>query len=397
MVGLRTLCGQRAIHFLPTMLVIFTLPLKSPGSPNFTSINAMYVGITAIRSRESFFNMTSSRLLANRTPVVSPVRVATGNSFWAVVIGIDDYQGQPLAGCVFDATSFFQYLTADLRVPTDHVALLLGTTPQSCNQAPDATSILATRANIVDTFLRLSTNPQIQNGDNIIIYFSGHGACYRCCDYDPYKGTIAETGTIEALCPMDRNPNAQEANKLIPDISDREISTILAEIHRIKGHHITVILDCCHASGVTRDVPIGRSLAVARQVRPLYTSGEIAAMLAAGQEILEKLEKNDDGSSRYKSIFEGDWKTVSKGIHVMLAACRSFELATEVRCGENTHGVFTEQLLRKLREVGVVGELPTYLAFAKDIGLSELKQYPMVVGDNKGERLWFTVRPRACC
>ncbi|KAK0183672.1 hypothetical protein F5146DRAFT_905766, partial [Armillaria mellea] len=102
----------------------------------------------------------------------------------------------------------------------------------------------ATHTNIVDALLCLSTNPQIWNGDNIVIYFSGHGVSYWCCDYDPYRGTIAEMGTIEVLCPMDRNSHRKEANKLIPDISDREFSTILAEIYQTKGHHIMVILDC---------------------------------------------------------------------------------------------------------------------------------------------------------
>ncbi|KAK0476238.1 hypothetical protein EDD18DRAFT_1048989, partial [Armillaria luteobubalina] len=137
---------------------------------------------------------------------------------------------------VADVEQMKNFLTVDLGVPNDHIQCLVGTQP--------------TRKNIIDTLLKLSTNHQIQHGDNIIVYFSGHGSTYSCSDIYP-AGSIADTGAIEALCPMDRTPN-DSSYISTPDISDREFNIILAEISRTKGHHITCILDCCHSSGVTR-------------------------------------------------------------------------------------------------------------------------------------------------
>ncbi len=63
-----------------------------------------------------------------------------------------------------------------------------------------------------------------------------------------------ETAYIETLCPIDRD--TLDANGvLIPDISDRELNTLLTQISREKGHRITVILDCCHSGGVSRSLP----------------------------------------------------------------------------------------------------------------------------------------------
>ncbi|PBK82758.1 hypothetical protein ARMGADRAFT_891942, partial [Armillaria gallica] len=96
----------------------------------------------------------------------------------------------------------------------------------------------------------LSTNPKIQCNDNIIIYFTGHGSSYKCSDYYIEGGPSVE-GYIEALCPMDRT-SSSGTDDSIPDISDREINTILTEISRTKGPHITFVPNCCYSVGNTR-------------------------------------------------------------------------------------------------------------------------------------------------
>ncbi|KAK0471526.1 hypothetical protein IW261DRAFT_833975 [Armillaria novae-zelandiae] len=176
-----------------------------------------------------------------------------GSKFWAVIIGIDDYKTYPLRGCVSDAEMVFKYLSEDICVPGDHIQFLLSTDIEECdapgNQPP-------TRANIVNALLDLSTNPDIRHGDNIIIYFAGHGTTYKCADYSPYQEKAAtKLGSIDALCPLDRSsqdtashnkPDTNDAESLgpsdthIPDISDREINAILTEIARNEGrsHHV---------------------------------------------------------------------------------------------------------------------------------------------------------------
>ncbi|KAK0488474.1 hypothetical protein IW261DRAFT_1439568 [Armillaria novae-zelandiae] len=255
-------------------------------------------------------------------------------------------------------------------------------------------SIPATRANIVNKLLGLSTNQQIQHDDNIVIYFSGHGTSYRCKSHPEYNGDfVARAGSIEALCPMDRNPRpaASDAVKLvIPDISDREVSTILTEVCRTKGHHITVILDCCFASGATRTPMEGEG--VPRMAKELDGSDTlISGMFAAAERRLGGL-KTEDGSPRYSSISAGDWWP-DEGTHVALAACNAYELAVEVKGEITYYGVFTEALLHKLKEVGSnsPARLPTYLELIKNLPEIGAHQNPMVVGTHMNDRLWYAV------
>ncbi|KAK0437413.1 hypothetical protein EV421DRAFT_1975548, partial [Armillaria borealis] len=164
--------------------------------------------------------------------------------FWAVVIGIDECHGiTSLKGCVRDATSFQQYLT-DRSVPKERIQLLLGSREHDGPDDP----MYPSRAHITNTLLSLIDNPEIEEGDNIIIYYAGHGSSYQCSDYHDvehpnYEEEFPSTGYIEALCPIDRDTRDADGN-IVPDISDREFNTLLTLISQAKGHHITVILDC---------------------------------------------------------------------------------------------------------------------------------------------------------
>ncbi|KAK0215076.1 hypothetical protein IW262DRAFT_1236235, partial [Armillaria fumosa] len=167
--------------------------------------------------------------------------------FWAIVIGIDAYWFSPLHGCVSDALFMEKYLTEHLGVLKERIQRLIG---MQANIYPGDTSI-PSHVNIIRMLLSVMTNSHIKYGDNIIINYSGHGSQYSCSEYfynwdtgsDNGQANITGIQSIEALCPMDCN--TLDANgTLIPDISDREINAILSQISRIKGHRITLILDC---------------------------------------------------------------------------------------------------------------------------------------------------------
>ncbi|KAK0227323.1 peptidase C14, caspase domain-containing protein [Armillaria nabsnona] len=202
------------------------------------------------------------------------------NRFWAVIIGINAYPSCPLRGCMSDVKKMEEFLTKDLGMPEGHIQCLLSPIPippdpsdstRLCIE-PEERRIVGgvtspIRENTVNTLLSLSTNPQILPNDNIVIYFSGHGSSYDLKASGLFKADdISAVGSIGTLCPVDRS--ASDATDLcIPDISDRELNNILAEISRTKGNHITLILDCCHSSGVSR-VP-NEPLNVARRAPSL--------------------------------------------------------------------------------------------------------------------------------
>ncbi|KAG7441775.1 uncharacterized protein BT62DRAFT_955402, partial [Guyanagaster necrorhizus] len=166
--------------------------------------------------------------------------------FWVVIIGIDAYRQLPLRGCVFDAITMEKYFI-DLGVPKCRIQLLLGRLDGSRHD-----SLFPSRENIIKALHDIRTNPLIEIGDSIIIYFSGHGSHYFCSNYFEDKvGGSAHLGSVEAICPVDRDELDTDGHP-ISDISDRELNTIISLIRDTKGDNITLILDCCHSGSATR-------------------------------------------------------------------------------------------------------------------------------------------------
>ncbi len=102
----------------------------------------------------------------------------------------------------------------------------------------------------------------------------------------------------------------------MPDISDRELNTILTLISLSKGHRITVILDCCHSGGVSRSLPEPGVRTSPRMARATFKE-----ILVAGDKTL----KHHTG---YRSILARDW-LLDMNSHVFVAACKEYQHAKE--------------------------------------------------------------------
>ncbi|PBK82706.1 hypothetical protein ARMGADRAFT_946076, partial [Armillaria gallica] len=128
---------------------------------------------------------------------------------WAVLISINEYLSNPLQGCVNDALLMQRFLIEDLSIPKHRIQSLFGSKkPQATHNNPTTPNC----ANIIKTLISLIYNTDIKHGDNIIIYFSGHGSSYSCEDY--YGHGVSD---IKALCLID---HTDENSSSIPDISD---------------------------------------------------------------------------------------------------------------------------------------------------------------------------------
>ncbi|KAK0191754.1 caspase domain-containing protein, partial [Armillaria mellea] len=255
------------------------------------------------------------RSSANPTSSVHPFiqgapHCVDASRFWAVLIGIDAYESSPLNGCVSDASLMKELLIDDLGVPKKRVQCLLG----SHDPIPDD-HLTPSRANIVNTLHSLIHNDEIQHGDNIIIYYAGHGSSYRCSKYSPMEPECStDLCPVEALCPIDRD-TLDSQRQWVPDISDRELNALLKEISRVKGHRVTFFADCCHASGMNRNLDTGireRSISISSHTN-------VDDMLRAADERLK-------GFPYYRSVLSKDWKP-DMGSHVILAACREYQSA----------------------------------------------------------------------
>ncbi|KAK0442702.1 uncharacterized protein EV420DRAFT_1074251 [Desarmillaria tabescens] len=231
------------------------------------------------------------------------------------------------------------YLVEDLDVPKHRMQLLLGAT----HALPDDPRI-PSRDNIVHVLHSLVNNPEINHGYNIIIYFAERGTSYSYSDwednsYDADRCSVpfSQWESIYALCPMDRDCPDSDGDP-VPDISDREFNSILTQISRSKGHRIIVILDCSHAGTATRYFPD----AGVRSALPLIHA------------LIRMLRAADESTKRFPAVpyvLSKDW-VPDMSSHVVLAACREFQFAKEMKSGDGYYGLFTQLLVRTLRQEG---------------------------------------------
>ncbi|PBK64285.1 hypothetical protein ARMSODRAFT_1007164 [Armillaria solidipes] len=295
------------------------------------------------------------------------------SNFWAVIIGIDAYQSCPLRGCVSDAMLVEKYLTEEIGVPQERIQRLLGSQDTSSDDPS-----FPSRTNIVNTLLSLVDNPHIEVGDKIIIYFSGHGSGYSPNDYhvgntEDNRSLGAVDGSIEAICPIDRDA-IDTSGLRVPDISDREINSIFQQISHSKGHQITFFLDACHSGTHVRCFPEPGT----RTVPPLPR--------ASLRRMLHIADENLSQYPSYKSILDTDWRP-DMSSHVILAACKEYQIAREVEGETGYNGLFTRALIDALRS-GNLSEESTYIDLLCSLRLRG-GQTPVVAGKNKSDRLWF--------
>ncbi len=291
-----------------------------------------------------------------------------------VIIGIDAYRQLPLQGCVFDAITMKKYFN-DLGVPKHRIRLLLGHLDASMHD-----SLFPSRENIIKTLHDIRDNPLIEKGDSIIVYFSGHGSHYFCSNYFyEIAGGSAHLGSVEAICPADRDELDREGN-LISDISDRELNTIISLIRDTKGDNITLILDCCHSGSVTRGMSLLASPGNLRDLPPVSNRRESVLHSAD-----TSLQKYWPGAP---SVLAENWSPDMTS-HVVLAACREFEFAREVRRDDgNVAGIFTDALVTALRSG--VSERSTYVDFCNTLRIAMAPfQTPAVAGRKKDSLLWY--------
>lgn len=242
-----------------------------------------------------------------------------GSTYYAVLIGIDNYLAVPkLSGCVSDIETIEELLSSRIQGPLVVRKLVARQEEEAAAGADDE---LPTRDAIIAVLSALSGDA-LNAGDRVLFYYSGHGTQL----YDP-----AAEDTRQALVPQDFRAGAG----LLYDI---ELRTLLDRIYARTGD-LTVILDCCHSAGITRDVSAADPEKVRcielRAVEAAELTGPAPAPLAApGADLKES-----------GALFQGETE------YPFLLACQADEKAKEQSFTEppqGTHGVLTHALVRTL-------------------------------------------------
>jgi len=141
--------------------------------------------------------------------LVLTVEFSVESRLFALIIGINDYtKSTKLRGARADALAVDEYLRTALSVPSNRITVLL-------DQG-------ASRDAIINGFMGLRDNKEIQPGDPILIFYAGHGA------------EIVEEGTgkVQSIISQDYDGIS------VHPIPDRTIGSLLAQIHAAKGDNI---------------------------------------------------------------------------------------------------------------------------------------------------------------
>ena len=164
---------------------------------------------------------------------------ATEDKFHVLLIGVDNYPGHELHGCVNDVDAVQRVLISPrMRIPADRIRHLVSPLPgvqrEPVNGEQDASA-----ANIRRELEALGSET-VAAGDRVFVYYCGHG--YRAA----VKADDGATFYREALVPADFERTERKTF-----LFDFEINRLLQAIAR-RTTSVTVVLDSCYSAGATR-------------------------------------------------------------------------------------------------------------------------------------------------
>ncbi len=257
---------------------------------------------------------------------------ATSDTY-ALLIGIDAYGGgvPPLRGCVNDIDAVQRLLVDRLGVRRDRVTRLVCPHEGAAHET-DVASSPATRDHIVRALTRLG-DEDVTAHDRVFVYYSGHGASVAVAG----EGF---TATRESLVPVDAVVSDAGPVGLLFDV---EFNRLLARIAE-RTSQVTVILDCCHSGGATRDA--------------FEHPGDVARHLAV-ETTVTAAALDPQGALATRSLFShpgmGAEPSGKVSDCLIVAACLADEKALECTDEDGRkHGLLTQTLVKLLRALDPV-------------------------------------------
>lgn len=287
---------------------------------------------------------------------MQPVAVGRGRRHRALLIGINDYPNPAnrLGGCVNDTFRMSAVLqqqgfkAGDIRVLHNH---------------------RATRKGILDRLEWLFDD--VRATDNLVFYFSGHGA-----QLPTYGEGDSVDKRDETLVPYDFDWSPETC------ITDDQIYHLYAQLPY--DTRLKMIFDCCHSGGIHRDGgPRVRGLEPpddvrhrsmrwdpksgmwqARKIKPLNErlvptkgpEGKAQARLYAGADgnvlrIGRAMRLRTMSHTKYDSLKRKrkDKGPIGPFLPIILEACREEQLAYEYRHGVESYGAFTFALTEEMK------------------------------------------------
>ena len=254
----------------------------------------------------------------------------TSPIYHALLIGIDAYPPgyNSLGGCVNDIDAIEQLLLDPPGIGISpeqiRVTRLAAAKPgRPSTSRFQAQTLPPTKANLIQA-LKALAGPAVKPEDRVLIYYSGHG------DQKTWPGSLV---WHEALIPH----NGQR----IEYFYDVEVNALINAICT-RTNDLTIILDCCHSAGATRDVSDGRSDVADRHLIGKPGPAEPPNLAALGLA--------DESSAR--SLASGRLLQHLDPNYLVIVACQPDEKAGEglYPGEERSHGILTYSLTSLLQD-----------------------------------------------
>lgn len=238
---------------------------------------------------------------------------------FALIVGINKYEGAPLNGCVPDAKRIKAYLESrdDLDIPEENILMLL-------DEA-------GTKKNIVNAFRKHLSKAGPE--DAVLFYFSGHGA-QEWADKKIWINELDDC--LETIvCYSETKTDL---------LADKELRFLIYELAYGRADtpksppHILTIFDCCHSGDNTRSIATraAKEETRERRFRQIFPQREWKDFIFA-----KSIKETDFAMATIKDLFP-------QGPHVQLAAAQDKQPALEIA----NAGLFTQQLLQVLEASG---------------------------------------------
>jgi hypothetical protein len=288
-------------------------------------------------------------------------------TYHVLLIGIDRYPPgyNSLAGCVNDIDAIEQLLLTPpgIGIPSEQICITrLAAVRPDCPSTSrfQAETQTPTKANFISALQALA-GPVVKPSDRVLIYYSGHGA---------QQQWLGSSVWHEAMVPHN--------DHVIEYLFDVEINALIRAI-AARTSDLTIVLDCCHSAGTTRDLPgQGGARTLKSDLTPVVPPDLAVLGLAADATQARGL------GAHLLQVPDPDY--------LVIVACQSDETAGEgpYPPGESTHGVFTYSLLSVLGQKGVEQRTrmrwadiwPTLLmrAAERNVQLGQHTQHPWIIG-----------------
>lgn len=197
-------------------------------------------------------------------------------NFSAVLVGINNYPGAELRGCVNDVIIMRDILVKKYNIPANDIRLVLDER--------------ATKKDIIERLEWLISN----ECPNKLFHYSGHGAQVPVQDY---TNNEEPDGMDELLCPVDFN---WDGNYIL----DNQIDDMVSKL--APGHHLTMVIDACHSGTIDRDFDVGNR---ARMMKaPLDILSRTSSILLSRDILTLGEESKFDLDSAFSTLFEAEHK-----------------------------------------------------------------------------------------